>query len=79
MLRKGVVSLEFILCILIILITLSLLINVNLSFKKEIQENINYRNINKEICFLKSLIIEKNNGELLDDVCKKTKSTDNPS
>lgn len=71
------VSIELLLSLLIIIFTLYLLIKVNIFIKTEIEENINYEKINEDVCFIKKEIIKKNNGELIDDFCKK--STDNSS
>lgn len=74
--RKGNLSLEFLLYLLIILLTLSLLITTNVYFKERLEEDINYKEINQQICFLKKIIVEKNNGEITDDVCKESTSND---
>jgi len=76
--KKGIVSLEFLLAILVIILTLSILITINLYFKNKL-ENTNYNNSNKEICYLKQIIIEKNNGVLKQNDCKEIKSTNNDS
>ncbi len=74
--KKGNLSLEFLLCLLIILLTLSLLITTNVYFKERLEEDINYKDINQQICFLKKIVIEKNNGEITNDVCKESTSND---
>lgn len=71
MLKKGIVSIEFIFCIILILISLSIFITINLNFKEKLSENFNLKQVNDDLCFLKKIIIEKNNGEYINDICLK--------
>ena len=53
-----------------------MLITINVYFKEKL-ENTNYSKTNKEICFLKNMIIEKNDGVLKQNACETIKSTNN--
>jgi predicted PurR-regulated permease PerM len=77
--KKAMISLEFLLALLIIIITLFLFITINLSFKEKLTNEISFKKTNNEICNLKQNIIEKNNGEIINDSCKRKESTDNDS
>ncbi|HOZ35363.1 MAG TPA: hypothetical protein PLK55_00050 [archaeon] len=47
--RKGIITLELILCVLIIIIVLGFFININLEFKERLEKNRNLKEIIKII------------------------------
>ncbi len=77
--KKGATSLEFILAILIIIVVLFLFITINISFKTQLSDQINFKKSNFEVCEIKRNTLLKNNGEIINDSCKRKESTDNDS
>jgi uncharacterized protein (UPF0333 family) len=77
--KKAMISLEFLLALLIIIITLFLFITINLSLKEKLVNEISFKKTNQDVCSLKQTIVEKNNGEVINDSCKRKESTDNDS
>lgn len=59
-LNKGIISLEFILCVLIIIIVLGFVIDINLQFKERLE---NIRNITVEQKEIKKEYLKQNNWE----------------
>lgn len=70
---KGVITLEFVLCILIIIIILSFFVTVNIYLKEKLEESLARES---KITSLKKEHYKENNWEIK-DVTKKPESTSN--
>ena len=76
--RKGQVSIEFLLSLFILLIILALFIKTNIYFKNKLEEGINYNQYNEEVCSLKEVYLNQKEGKLIGDFCV-TKRASNDS
>lgn len=68
---KGQLSLEFIFCILIVLIVLFLFVRVNVYYKQTLEKN-DFQETNEIVCALKKEFIKINNGVLKNDKCQES-------
>ncbi|HPC09917.1 MAG TPA: hypothetical protein PLN85_02445 [archaeon] len=68
--QKGQLSLEFMFCLVLLLIIVSLFVSVNLFFKEKLDTNINYTGFNTKLCSLKYNKLQSSNGFFINDVCK---------
>jgi len=67
--KKGQVSIEFILGLLILLMIILLFLKTNITFKNKLETKINFNEYNQKICILKENYLDQKKGVLMNDSC----------